>query len=144
MVDWRNEKNRRTSRRLERVAQTPSVGTLRAGMEPERDRRGAGCHARSSEPRDEEGTRARRRGTTGENSSGASTPTKRRADGATSHLAGSRGRGSWVSGSRLDNPESGRADQKAVWRQLSSSTYESAPQADQVQCPAADRAGQST
>src|SRR5436305_10874787 len=144
MVDWRHEKNRRTARRLERVAPTPSVGTLRAGMEPERDRGGARSDARSGEPMDEDGTRARGRGTTGENSSGASTPTKRRADGAASSLAGSRSRGPWVWGSRLDDAASGRADQKAVWRQVSSSAHESAPQADQVQRPAADRAGQST
>jgi len=125
MVNWRHEKNRRTPRRLERVAQTPRVGTLRARMETERDCGGAGSQPRGCEPMDEGGTRARGRGMTRENSSGASTPTKRRTDGAASHPAGARSRGLWVSRSCLDDAESGRADQTAVWRELSSSAHES-------------------
>src|SRR5438270_11791176 len=113
MVDWRNETNRQKSRRLERVAQTPSMGTIPARMETERDRGGARSDPRGSEPVDEGGTRARGRGITRESRAGAPTQTERRADGTASHIAGARGGGSWVPRSRLDDRESGRAAQKA-------------------------------
>src|SRR5437667_9605514 len=101
------------------------MGTVPARMETERDRPSAGSHPRGSEPMDESGTRARRRGITGESRAGVSTQTERRADGAASRIAGSGGTGSWVPRSRSDDQALGAVAQKAVWRQLSSGTLES-------------------
>jgi transposase len=78
------------------VAQTPSMGTVPARMETERDRGGARSDPRGSEPVDEGWTRARGRGIAGESRAGSPTQTERRADGAASHMAGARGAGSWV------------------------------------------------
>jgi len=144
MVDWRHEKNRRTARRLERVAPTPSVGTGAARMEPERHCGGTGSDARGSEPVDEDGARARRRGITRAHRSRTPAQTQPRPVGAASRAAEERGRDLWISRRRLDDGASGRTDPQAVWRAVSSSTYESAPQADQVQRPTADRARQPT
>src|SRR5574339_703522 len=98
----------------------------------------------SCEPMDEARTRARGRRITRKHCRGASTTPLCRAVGATSRTARSRSAGPWVSWRGLDHGTSGRAHQEAVWVELSSGTYESAAQADQVQRTTADRAGHAT
>src|SRR6266550_4403029 len=141
MLKWKNEKNRRAPRRLERVAPTPSVGIVTARMEPKKDRGGFGSDRGSCEPLDEERTRTRGRGVKRENRCWAPSASHARAVGATSQIARAGSAGPWLCRRSLDDGTSGNADQKAVWRELPSGAHESRAQSDQVQRATADRTG---